>query len=57
MFIEADAYISLEQLGNTIQPPFPYVDEVPLLSIQVQINDALLLCIYNNVEPQRRCSM
>ncbi|XWS49420.1 hypothetical protein CRYUN_Cryun12cG0001900 [Craigia yunnanensis] len=54
LFIEADADIGLEQLGNTIQPPFPYVDEVPfdvpvssgivgchLLSIQV----ICLICV------------
>ncbi|KAF3449612.1 hypothetical protein FNV43_RR10343 [Rhamnella rubrinervis] len=48
MFIEASADVTLQQLGPTIQPPFPYLDEVlynvpgsdgilgcPLLLIQV----------------------
>ena len=48
LFIEANADVTLQQLGPTIQPPFPYLDEVlynvpgsdgilgcPLLLIQV----------------------
>ena len=50
LFVEADADITLEQLGDTIQPPCPYIDEFlrdvpgsngilgwPLLLIQVYI--------------------
>ena len=50
LFVEADAGITLEQLGDTIQPPCPYIDELlrdvpgsngilgcPLLLIQVYI--------------------
>ena len=50
LFVEADADITLEQLGDTIQPPCPYIDELlrdvpgsngilgcPLLLIQVYI--------------------
>ena len=28
MFIEADAVVTLDQLGLPIQPPFPFIDEV-----------------------------
>nr|POE71800.1 methanol o-anthraniloyltransferase [Quercus suber] len=50
LFVEADADITLEQLGDTIQPPCPYIDELlrdvpgsngilgcPLLLIQVTL--------------------
>ncbi|KAJ4724421.1 Benzyl alcohol O-benzoyltransferase [Melia azedarach] len=50
LFIEADANVTLEQLGDEINPPFPYWDEVmydvpgsrgiigcPLLFIQVSL--------------------
>lgn len=48
LFIEADADVSMDQLADTIQPPYPYIDELlydvpgssdilgcPLLLIQV----------------------
>ncbi|KAF3449609.1 hypothetical protein FNV43_RR10340 [Rhamnella rubrinervis] len=41
LFIEADADVTLQQLGPTIQPPFPYFDEV---LYNVPGSDGILSC-------------
>ncbi|XP_022735986.1 13-hydroxylupanine O-tigloyltransferase-like [Durio zibethinus] len=63
LFIEANADISLDQLGNTLQPPFPYVDLVlfdvpassgvlgcPLLLIQLQVPQLIDIVENNAVQ-------